>query len=297
MITKKFMMTFLPYDYEGIEKMLSEKSAEGWQLVKAGEVYWTFEQGECNEFQYNVTYIPSASEYRAEDTEHQITLDEYCANAGWERVCNYRKIQIYRNPDPLAIPIDTDEAQKLQMVHLAVKKWLLFPTWLFILFFAILFVSVLFTFFNRNDPMTFEVAKIFLCLIVVLVSKGVDIANYYVWYFRSKKSIENTGNCCSTKWADRIQFINMTLFCVFVLWDSIFLEIKTMEDVSDMILIIGIIIFYQLHAAWLKKLCRYIGWPTLVNRIFTIFCALILSFYCSAMVVAMLAARGLLPLL
>lgn len=24
MITKKFLMTFLPYDYEGVEKMLSE---------------------------------------------------------------------------------------------------------------------------------------------------------------------------------------------------------------------------------------------------------------------------------
>ena len=36
MITKKFMMSFLPYNYEGIEKVLSEKSSQGWQLVKAG---------------------------------------------------------------------------------------------------------------------------------------------------------------------------------------------------------------------------------------------------------------------
>ena len=296
MITKKFIMSFQPYDYEGIEKMLSEKSAEGWQLVKAREFSWTFKQGEINEFQYNVTYIPSASEYRAEDTEHQVTLDEYCANAGWERVCNYRKIQIYRNRDPLAVPIDTDEAQKLQMVHLAVKKWLLFPTWLFILFFTLLFVSAIVTFFNKKDPITFDVAKIFLYLIVILVSKGIDIANYYVWYFKSKKSIENNGKCCSTKWADRIQFINMFLFCVFVLWDSIFIEIKTMEDLSEVILVIGIVIFYKLHAAWIKKLCRYIGWPTFVNRIFTILGALILSIFCSALVVAMLMVRGFLPL-
>lgn len=29
MMTKKFYMTFLPYDYEGIEKELSKKSSEG----------------------------------------------------------------------------------------------------------------------------------------------------------------------------------------------------------------------------------------------------------------------------
>ena len=117
-----------------------EKSSEGWQLVKAGEIFWTFQQGERDKFQYNVTYIPDASEYRSDDTEHQLTLDEYCANAGWERVCNYKKIQIYRNQDPLAIAIDTDEAQKLRMVHLAVKKWLLIPTWIIILLFLLLFL-------------------------------------------------------------------------------------------------------------------------------------------------------------
>lgn len=294
MITKKFMMSFLPYDYEGIEKVLSEKSSQGWQLVKAGELYWTFVQGECNEFQYNVTYVPSASEYRAEDTDHQLTLDDYCADAGWERVCNYRKIQIYRNRDPLSVPIDTDEAQKLQMIHLAVKKWLLFPSWLLISFFVLLLASVIYVFLKRNDPMTFEVAKIFLFLIVALVSKGVDVLNYYLWYFKSKKSIETTGKCCSTKRADLVQNINMIVFSVFVVWHSFFLDIKTNQDISEMVFILGIVLFYQLHAAWLKKLCRFIGWPTIVNRIFTMVGSLMLSIYSSALVWAMLVARGFL---
>ena len=295
MITKKFMMSFLPYDYERIEKMLSEKSSQGWQLVKAGEIYWTFVQGECNEFQYNVTYVPSASEYRADDTEHQMVLDDYCANAGWERVCNYRKIQIYRNRDPLAVPIDTDEEQKLQMVHLAVKKWLLFPAWSLILFFVLLLVSVIYTFFNRNDTMTFEIAKLFLCLVVFIVSKGIDVLNYYLWYFQSKKSIETTGKCYSTKRVDLVQNINMILFFIFVIWDIVFLDIQTAQDFSEMIYIIMVVMFYRLHTAWIKKICKYIGWPAMVNRIFTVVISLLLSIYSGALVWAVLVARGFLP--
>ena len=295
MITKKFMMSFLPYDYEGIEKMLSEKSMQGWQLVKAGEIYWSFVQGECNEFQYNVTYVPSASEYCADDTEHQMVLDDYCANAGWERVCNYRKIQIYRNRDPLAVPVDTDEEQKLKMIHLAVKKWLLFPAWIWILFFVLLLVGVIYAFFNRNDVMTFEIAKLFVCLLVFIVSKGVDVLNYYLWYFKSKKSIETTGKCYSTKWADLVQNINMILFFIFIIWDSFFLDIKTVQDFSEMIFIIIVVVFYRLHVTWIKKLCKYIGWPTMVNRVFTIVLSLVLSIYSGALTWAMLVARGILP--
>ncbi len=295
MITKKFMMSFLPYDYEGIEKMLSEKSSQGWQLVKAGELYWTFVQGECKEFKYNVTYVPSASEYRADDTEHQMVLDDYCANAGWERVCNYRKIQIYRNRDLQAVPIDTDEEQKLQMVHLAVKKWLLLPSWILILFFALLLVSVIITFFKRNDTMTLDLAKTFLGLIVFLVSKGVDVLNYYLWYYKSKKSIAATGKCYSTKRADLVQTINMFVLFIFIIWDCFFLDIQTAQDFSEMIFIIIVVVFYRLHAAWIKKLCRYIGWPTMVNRVFTIVLSLVLGIYSGALTWAILVARGFLP--
>ena len=295
MIKKKFMMSFLPYDYEGIEKVLSEKSSQGWQLVKAGELYWTFVQGERDEYQYNVTYVPSASEYRVDDTEHQMVLDDLCANAGWERVCSYRKIQIYKNQDPLAVPIDTDEEQKLRMIHMAVKKWLLLPAWILILFFALLLVSVIYMFFKRNDTMTLEFGKIFLCLIVFLVSKGIDILNYYLWYFKSKKSIATAGKCYSAKGADLVQSINMILVFVFVIWDSLFLELKTGQDFSEMVFLIIAIVFYQLHAAWIKKLCIYIGWPTMVNRVFTIFLSLVLSIYSSALIWGVLVARGFLP--
>lgn len=296
MITKKFEMTFLPYDYEGIEKELSEKSSQGWQLVKTGEYYWTFTQGECNEFQYNVTYLPNASEYHSEDTDHQITLDEYCTNAGWERVCNYKKIQIYRNRDPLAVPIDTDEAQKLQMIHKAIKRWMLFPTEMFTLFLAVLLISVCRIFFKRNDPMTFGMVRILVFLIVTIVEEIVRIGNYYFWYVRSKKKIAVNGKCCSTERADKIEKIGTVAYCVFVVWDVLFFQIKTMQGFSDMLLILGGVIFYQIHAVWIRKLCRYIGCPAIVNRIVTIVCSFILSVFCSLWIYIMLIARGFLPM-
>lgn len=291
MITKKFCMTFLPYDYEGIEKELSRKSSEGWQLVKTGELFWTFVQGECNEFQYNVTYIPEASEYRAEDSEHQVTLDDYCSNVGWERVCSYKKIQIYRNRDFSAVPIDTDEGEKLQMVHQAVKKWLLFSEWLWVLFFGLLLTAVTVVHFQRNDPMTFELGRLFFFLIITFAWKAVSVINYYVWYHKSKKRIAETGKGCSAKWADIIDTISTFVFLIAALWDTLFFEIKSQEDIYDWLVTTGFVMFYSLNAVWIRKLCRYIGWPTILNRIFTIVCSALLSIYCSILVAEMIAYR------
>lgn len=290
MITKKFPMDYLPYDYEGIEKELAQKSSEGWQLVKAGANFWTFVKGECNEFQYNVTYIPDASEYRAEDTEHQNTLDDYCAGAGWERVCIYKKIQIYRNRDPLAVPIDTDEEQRLQMIHQAVKKWLMYPAWLWIAFFGILIVCMI----GKNDPMNFQVIRLLGFFIAAIVWKAVDVINYYLWYHESRKSIAVTGKCCLTKRSERIQTINLFVFAVFDVWYVLFFDMKTAEDVFDLLLILMAVIFYPLHAAWIRKLCRYIGCPTAANRVITFAGAVVLSVICSAWINAMLVARGFL---
>lgn len=289
MITKKFLMTFLPYDYEGVEKMLSEKSSQGWQLVKTGNYAWTFTQGECNEFQYNVTYVPNASEYRAEDTDHQITLDEYCTNAGWERVCNYKKMQIYRNRDPLAVPIDTDESQKLQMLHQAIKKWMLLPSGLCSLFLILLAVGVI---VKRNEPLTFPVVKSLFVLLVIAAYGIVEIMNYYVWYFQSKKSISMNGKCCSAKRADLIHTVSEFLLSIFIIGNIFFFDQITVFEVT---FFTGISIFFLIHAAWIKRLCKYVGCPAVANRIITIVGSVILSFYCSVWVCAMLVARGFLP--
>lgn len=295
MITKKFMMSFLPYDYDGIEKLLSEKSSEGWQLVKAGELFWNFRKGECDEFKYNVTYIPDASEFRAEDTEHQLTLDDYCANAGWERVCNYKKIQIYRNRDLLAVPIDTDEEQKLQMIHLAVKKWLLLPTGIIILFFLVLLACLIFTFFKRNDSMTAELAELFLFPLMMIIFESITIINYYIWFWRSKKSIIRIGKCCSVKGADLIEHLKDIVFAIWIIGNTILPIRQFIQDISEITFYIILVIFYQLHASWIKKLCKKIGWSKTVNYVFTFLGALFLGLFCTGWVWGMLIVRGFLP--
>ena len=87
----------------------------------------------------------------------------------------------------------------------------------------------------------------------------------------------------------------MILLFIFVVWDCFFLDIKTEQDFSEMIFIIIVVVFYRLHVTWIKKLCKYIGWPQMVNRVFTIVLSLVLSIYSGALTWAMLVARGFLP--
>lgn len=195
---KKFLLNwYQANDTAAMERKMEHLAEEGWLLERVSNWGWHMRRGEAARVRYAVTYFPDASVFDGRPTEGQQTYADYCRAAGWEFVSAYGPMQFFRSTRPDAAPIETDEAEKLQAIHRSMLK-----TW--VLSYGILLLSMLLNLSTRMDtlrrrPMDVlasngQLALIFLLgffLVFILLFLG----DYFLWYVRSKKSVERGGAC------------------------------------------------------------------------------------------------------
>ena len=110
------------YDHAGIVRHLEDMARQGRQLEKAGSVFWTYRRCKPAELRYAVVYFSKASQFDPEPPAEQREFWELCKATGWELVTNRYQMQIFRNPAPDAIPIETDPVVQVENVRAAMKK-------------------------------------------------------------------------------------------------------------------------------------------------------------------------------
>ena len=189
--------TFLPWDTASTIRHLEKMARRGWQLEKAGSYFWTYRQAEPAQLRYAVTYFPETQFQGAfgEPAEDQAAYCDYCAAAGWELVCCYGPQQIFVSDRPDPVPIETDEREKLTAIHRSVKKTLLVPLAVLLPLLLVLGWPAwgLFSSLSGGDrdlslawtALPFLLAICFACV----------AADYLVWYFRSRRSVDQGGAC------------------------------------------------------------------------------------------------------
>ena len=120
--TKYCMENLFLYDYKHVEEHLSAMAAKGWRLESIGARLWKYRRAEPGKVRYAVTYIQDASQFNPGPTEGQESLAELCAAAGWEKVCDWFQMQIFSTEDLRAVPLETDEALRLQNIQRLMSK-------------------------------------------------------------------------------------------------------------------------------------------------------------------------------
>lgn len=125
------------YDYPYIQKRLSDQAAQGWHLEKIGGMLWKYRRGEPKRVRYEVTYAPSASAFNSRPTDQEEDLADLCAQAGWVRVASAAQLQIFRNEDPNATPLETDEKERLKTIRRTMGKHF-FPQYILMIFLFLL---------------------------------------------------------------------------------------------------------------------------------------------------------------
>lgn len=105
------------YDYQRLQEKLTRFAAEGWHLEKVTNLLLKFRRGEPKQVRYEITYSAAASAYNSRPTESEVELAELCAQAGWELAAAFAQVQIYRNEDPNATPLETDEVEKYRNIR------------------------------------------------------------------------------------------------------------------------------------------------------------------------------------
>lgn len=219
---KKRFETFALFDYASMEQHLSKMAAKGWRLEKTGNWRWTYRKAEPALVTYAVTYAPDASDFNPEPTETQMMLEDYCAAAGWRKVSDWGKAQIYCTEQPDPVPIETDEEIRLQSIRSSMQKSYI-PSYLLLL---AVFIMQGFTQIStfRRDPVEFFAGGSVDVVLVMLWGLVLDLGGllyYFVWSRLSEKSVRQGGACVRVRGHrtfTKISWIVLAILAVNMVW-------------------------------------------------------------------------------
>ena len=222
--TKYRWNTFCLYDYRGVEEHLSAMAAQGWRLERAGNNVWKYRRAQPAKVRYAVTYSAGASQFEPVPTEGEQSLEELCAAAGWTKVSNCFQMQIYSTEDPAAVPLETDEALRLENIHRCMWKSLIPGTILMLLLFLFIgrdFFPALVTWdlYGMLKSNALFIAGL-LCLLEVLL-QVYTLAAYFLWRRRSRRSVEDGGPCLPV--SRGVRWVHLGMWVPLVLFVAAFL--------------------------------------------------------------------------
>lgn len=228
--TKYRFETLCIYDYRGVEEHLSTLAARGWRLEKAGRSFWKYRRAEPGrKVRYAVTYSADASQFAPGPTEGQKSLAELCEAAGWSKVCGWGQMQIFSTEDENAVPLETDEALRLENIHRSMRKSFL-PANIGLLVVGLLLSALfLYTLFTNPFRIFESDSNLFTGIMFLLLSllESYTLCHYYLWRRRSRRSIEDDGPCAPID-TKRYQRLNrralalLYILCVLYLLTLVF---------------------------------------------------------------------------
>lgn len=188
---KRQLLDFAPFDYQYIQRHLTEMAAKGWRLEKVSPFgVWHYRRCDPAEVRYEITYAPSASAYNSRPTEQEEALSDLCAEAGWERIATLAQLHIYCNSDPNAIPIETDELTRIATLRKAMNRHFV-PSNLLL---AALFAVQLFMHLQNvaRWPVTALSSNLMIgnliLLPITLLSYLTMVGGYFWWAHRAEKA-------------------------------------------------------------------------------------------------------------
>ena len=184
------------YDYRGVERHLEDMEAKGWRLEKTGNL-WKYRRTEPKKVHYAVTYVPEASEFNPAPTPGQENLAELCAAAGWEKAADWFQMQIFRSEQPDPMPLETEEAVRLEVLRRAIRKNFLPSCLLLTVLGAVMLVLQIGIVWQDPIDTLSHTSRLFTFLLWMLVifSAGGNLADYALWLRRSRKSVAQGGPC------------------------------------------------------------------------------------------------------
>lgn len=234
-LKKMISPNHLLYYPENIISKLEKLALEGWKLQKINSFTITLEECEPAPIKYSFIFSPHGSSLEEKPVKPQDELIELCKESGWEYVAMYGQLLVFCSYLEEAIPIETDEKLKLEIIHKSMKKEGLPGQITIVLTMFLLLFSQLMT---LKPELLFTSIQIYtISLVPIVIINGIlNIFQYYHWYTKSKKSAEQGGIC--------IKPINISWFGYITITGMILMTLGLLSSVTDTkVQLIGIPLF------------------------------------------------------
>ena len=260
------------YDFSGIARHLEDMAHKGWQLERIGGQLWHYRRREPVELRYAVVYFAKASDLDIAPSQDQQSFWEMCRAAGWELVANRGVMQVFRNPDPNAVPIETDPVVQVDNIHAAMKKTLC-------LSYAVLLVCALgqilmsckqsFRDLRGVLASPFDLFSIFIWAGLALYCTA-ELSSYFLWLWKARTAAQEEGILLTPKghpWRQAALLAASGVYALVILVSM--LGLFGFASVSPVIVLFGLvyaaILLLSIHGS--QWLMRRMGVSPVTNRV------------------------------
>lgn len=194
---KQRLENFVFYDTESVTAHLEDMAQKGWALKDVTNPLWTYEEIAPEKRTYRTAFYPANQVYALNAADKQEEYIAYCEQAGWHYVTSWDNMLIFYTTAENPIPLETDEALRLEATHKAMKRsWLSVHIVLGVLF----LLNIIFYIADLvKQPLTVIADGNALfrnaLFAVVLVYACVAVCSYLQWRKESLSAVENGGFC------------------------------------------------------------------------------------------------------
>lgn len=194
---KQRLENFVFYDTESVTAHLEDMAQKGWALKDVTNPLWTYEEIAPEKRTYRTAFYPANQVYALNAADKQEEYIAYCEQAGWHYVTSWDNMLIFYTTAENPIPLETDEALRLEATHKAMKRsWLSVHIVLGVLF----LLNIIFYIADLvKQPLTVIADGNALfrnaLFAVVLVYACVAVCSYLQWRKKSLSAVENGGFC------------------------------------------------------------------------------------------------------
>ncbi|WP_315112119.1 DUF2812 domain-containing protein [Clostridium intestinale] len=188
---KNVYFMYEPYECSALEEYFEAMAESGWLIKSINRPFLSFERIEPKKLKFSVDILNKISSYDPEDSDDALDYREYCEAAGWNYVCQDKKIQVFYTEDyNSTIDIQTDEGEKFK----SVVKASLGNVFSYILTVA-LWVFLIWITLRRGD-ISYDITSnvmiatlVSVCIgMVIYVSK---IISFIIWFFKARKQVKD----------------------------------------------------------------------------------------------------------
>lgn len=187
-----------PYMYDVLERKLEKRSEKGWMADYVGVFLIRYKACEPKPRKVQIVYDPENVEYESERSEYTEGLEAYIEHAGWVKACDYFKQKIYYNDDLDAVPVYTDEREKLESIKESMVGlgFLTYATLVFMFLFGLLFGDGL---IRAVDHITLSGAVFALAIMMWPLYLLVSYIMYSIWKDKSVSNLDAGLGLASTE--------------------------------------------------------------------------------------------------
>lgn len=270
---------FLYYDGEGIARHLEKMAARGWRLEKIGALTWRYGRMEPAGVHYAVTDFPEASEYNPYPTDSQEEFYDYCREAGWDLVTEWDQMQIFSTERAHPIPIETDEAARVRVIHkVMLRRFLPANLLLFVLLVIQLGIFITGTLQNPAANLSNPSALLLtLALALIGLSVFLTLSGYLVWYLRARKVAETGERLTDTEQRFRTLTVAVAALGLLAVLFAVLSITGTLASPWYALLLAGETVVFIALVAGVREYMRRRGVERKQNRNITLAVAVLLS--------------------